>query len=707
MSFKHALSMASLLLLPLLSHSASAEHWCGEFDYPGGFATKAPMNISIAPNGTTATIHWVWDRKAHGCYNCCPETEPGLLVARNTSHLTLLGNGTVSQYYSFEAAFNAAGDGMVGNITNGGRTYGSFAAQKNGCPQIEQNCTPVPTPSPPPAPSPTPPGPPPLHAPVPVWPLPLRLNCTHTPHSANALPATELLASTVSVEITGAGAASPVTVAAAARYQLLLRKAGSASGRVTVVTVEVETADDTLDPTTNYNYSMFHDSSASGSASTSTTVTAAAASPFGVAYAFETLLQLASPRAQLDCSGGFTVQDVPVYQHRGLLLDTARRFFPLAVVLSTIDGMSIFKLNVLHLHLSDSTYLFRVESKTFPQLNRFSGRNCQLNSTCSFYTQEDIKSIVQYAHMRGIRVIPEFELLSHATSICGPLKSEGIVCCSGKWGMLQLGDDAAGNTTRILSALLTEMVPLFPDPVLHIGGDETQYEEPPSPCTVNASKSLQQKIMKQLVALGKTPMGWQEILLETGAAASFPEAIIEPWSKAGLWAQTDHPAVEALPSSLYLDKAATSAGYVHGGSYQPGVWFDITSGVLNTSNAHFLLGGEASMWGDQYTGTKHTPGHKSAGCMLPSPSSDALFAKSISGTIWPRAAVAAGSFWRWEESLSPQIQPELFASVVVAVNDILLARGVETCPCANATSNGCDSVQRCGVMYCNQKSTAA
>ena len=47
----------TLLLLTLLSHSTSAEHWCGEFDYPGGFATKAPMNISIAPNGTTATIH--------------------------------------------------------------------------------------------------------------------------------------------------------------------------------------------------------------------------------------------------------------------------------------------------------------------------------------------------------------------------------------------------------------------------------------------------------------------------------------------------------------------------------------------------------------------------------------------------------------------------------------------------------------------------
>ena len=72
-----------------------------------------------------------------------------------------------------------------------------------------------------------------------------------------------------------------------------------------------------------------------------------------------------------------------------------------------------------------------------------------------------------------------------------------------------------------------------------------------------------------------------------------------------------------------------------------------------------------------------------------------------------RAAVAAGSFWRWDPGLSPQTQPELFASVVDTVNGMLLARGVETCPCANATSSGCDSVTHCGVMYCNKTIGAA
>ena len=107
------------------------------------------------------------------------------------------------------------------------------------------------------------------------------------------------------------------------------------------------------------------------------------------------------------------------------------------------------------------------------------------------------------------------------------------------------------------------------------------------------------------------------------------------------------------------------------------------------------------MWSDQYF-----PGRKGlAPCLLDSPARDQDFGKSVSATIWPRAAVAAGSFWRWDETMSPEVQPELFNSVVARANAILIARGVETCPCANATWNGCNVGTRCGVAWCN--STAA
>ena len=147
-------------------------------------------------------------------------------------------------------------------------------------------------------------------------------------------------------------------------------------------------------------------------------------------------------------------------------------------------------------------------------------------------------------------------------------------CCSGIYTP-QLPGDASGNTSRLVGQLLKEMAGLFPDPVVHIGGDEARYQAGSTgPCTINATQSLQEDTMRQLVALGKQPMGWQEILLETNAAASFPTAIIDTWSKPGTWAEvaalgSGHRSVVSLPSSLYLDGAATAGGSTHRGSYRP------------------------------------------------------------------------------------------------------------------------------------------
>ena len=95
-------------------------------------------------------------------------------------------------------------------------------------------------------------------------------------------------------------------------------------------------------------------------------------------------------------------------------------------------------------------------------------------------------------------MIPEFELLAHATALCDDLKGVGVVCCSGKWGMGQLGDDESGNTSRLIGALLTEMTSLFPDAVVHIGGDEAAYQSTgtvdlptlPSPSMLPTGRSL-------------------------------------------------------------------------------------------------------------------------------------------------------------------------------------------------------------------------
>ena len=178
--------------------------------------------------------------------------------------------------------------------------------------------------------------------------------------------AAPLLSTSLVVKLTGPGSTSPVATQAAARYQPLLRGAGSAAGLVNEVTVEIQGESGTLGQGTNYSYAL------AWPATTAAVITGSARSPFGMGYAMETLLQLATPKAQLDCGGGFTVLDTPDYPHRGILLDTGRRFFPLGLLKSTVDAMAMFKLNVLHLHLNEDR--FRVESKVFPQLNQ--PQNC-------------------------------------------------------------------------------------------------------------------------------------------------------------------------------------------------------------------------------------------------------------------------------------------------------------------------------------------
>jgi hypothetical protein len=76
------------------------ELWCGVFNYKG-FATNAPLNISIV--GSTASINSVWDRKAHGCHQCCAEREDGLKVTRSSTRITFLGNNTAQDFCEYAA----------------------------------------------------------------------------------------------------------------------------------------------------------------------------------------------------------------------------------------------------------------------------------------------------------------------------------------------------------------------------------------------------------------------------------------------------------------------------------------------------------------------------------------------------------------------------------------------------------------------------
>merc|ERR1712232_1337578 len=119
----------------------------------------------------------------------------------------------------------------------------------------------------------------------------------------------------------------------------------------------------------------------------------------------------------------------------------------------------MYKMNVLHFHVSEEC--FRIESKVHPGLHT---ADCTFHglSNNEFYIQEEIKQIIQFAEMRGIRVVPEFDLPGHSGGFCMGLQSEGMQCCKGNNGQV-MHDDENGTSVSLIKEVLDEMLGLFED----------------------------------------------------------------------------------------------------------------------------------------------------------------------------------------------------------------------------------------------------
>ena len=294
-----------------------------------------------------------------------------------------------------------------------------------------------------------------------IWPLPQKEECTIT-----GTPAALAVGWAFATPIGPGGAkyTSPVVSSALSRYRYILGD-GTSAGTLTRVKIAVSSDSAALSSKTAYRYGytlLTHESD----------VEIVAESEYGVGYALETLGQMLAAQ---DCTT-FAVADAPKFAHRGILIDVGRRFYPVDFVKRLLDGMSSMKMNVLHMHLSEQC--FRVQSKTFPQLSStpciYSLTN---NNNTEVYSHSDIGDLVAYANLRGVRLIPEFDIPGHSGGFCTALKSAGIVCCGD-----QILDDASGKSVAVMGKLFAEMASLFPDAQMHIGGDETGTAPP---CTLS------------------------------------------------------------------------------------------------------------------------------------------------------------------------------------------------------------------------------
>ena len=422
---------------------------------------------------------------------------------------------------------------------------------------------------------------------------------------------------------------------------------------------------------TPYNYTL--------SIHSSGLTVVAAPGVFGAVYALETLLQLVAANGTAPAC---EVVDAPALPMRGVMLDTGRRFIPVPFIMTLLDTMVTVKLNVLHLHASDQCR-FAVESKLFPNLTA-----SLTGSRAGHYTQGDVAAVVAAAAARGIRVVPEFDVPSHAHGMQA-LKSAGLQFCSDDVDSDEIFHDPANSTLSVLKGLFGEMAGLFPDELFSIGADETDCE---GKCTCASIAALERALVAHVEgALGKTSAGWQELLVETGAASR--DTVVQAWwyvSPADVIARGNR-ALDANHSAFYLTRPP--GPYPFGWS---SFWSEVGAGV-NASSRPLLLGGFMTAWTDLYTDPWEcmTPGDPPAGQGGPlfPPSADAPFFRSLGGMMFPRAFVGASAFWGYNASINSQA-PD-FVGAVWALNDRVAAAGGFTCP----TRCDCDLLSACNTPY--------
>jgi hexosaminidase len=383
-------------------------------------------------------------------------------------------------------------------------------------------------------------------------------------------------------------------------------------------------------------------------------------SPAGIFYGMQTLLQLlpadmpSGRGGEIPCAD---ITDYPRFAWRGLMLDVSRHFFTKPEVERYIDEMVRYKYNTLHLHLSDDQG-WRLEIKSLPQLTQHGAWRVSRTGHWGeflppladeqtpyggFYTQDDMREIIRYAADRFVSILPEIDIPAHSLALIssypnlsctqlpypvnpgsrGPVRADNALC---------VGNDSVFET---LDKIFTEVAALFPNPYIHVGGDEA-YKGFWADCPkckrrmqeehLNSVDELQSYFVKRIETIlkskGKKLIGWDEIL-EGGLA---PEATVMSWrgmSGGVAAARMGHAVVMTPWDFTYLDlyqgeSAAEPPTYglcrlKDSYTYDP---------VPDSVDEKLILGGQGNLW------TESVPNFRQVEYMT-----------------WPRGLALAEVYW--------------------------------------------------------------
>jgi len=347
-----------------------------------------------------------------------------------------------------------------------------------------------------------------------------------------------------------------------------------------------------------------------------------AANPLGAVRGMQTFLQLVAITPDGFAAPAVHIEDRPRYPWRGLMIDSGRHFLPLEVIKRNLDGMEAVKMNVFHWHLSENQG-FRVESRKYPKLH-------EQGSDGLYYTQEEIREIVEYARDRGIRVVPEFDMPGHSTAwfVGYPelASGSGPYAIERKWGVFDPAMDPTDEKTyKFLNELIGEMAKLFPDQYFHIGGDEVNGKEWDANSKIQAFKKSHKiktnsdlqayfsgRVQELVTKRKKTPVGWDEILVP-GVSKSI---VIQSWRGVNALSATAKDGYRGILSNgYYLDLGWSAARHY---AVDP---LGGPAATLTADQKQLILGGESCIW------------------------SEYVNAENIDSRVWPRNAAIAERLW--------------------------------------------------------------
>jgi len=367
----------------------------------------------------------------------------------------------------------------------------------------------------------------------------------------------------------------------------------------------------------------------------------------GAFYAIETMRQLlpvsveyGSPKSKLVLPA-LAIQDEPGYAWRGMHLDVSRHFFSISYIMKFIDRMALYKMNKLHLHLTDDQG-WRIEIKKYPKLTEEGAwRTFDKNDTAcmkraaentdfaidkehiitrngkqlygGFYTQQEMKSLVAYAAQKHVDIIPEIDMPGH---MMAAINSYPYLTCNGEntWGQLFTKPicPCNENTFEFAENVLSEIMDIFPSEYIHIGGDEVDRSDW---AKSDACKALMQRegikdiaglesyfinrMEKFFNAKGRKLIGWDEVL-EGGIS---PTAIVMYWRgwvpDAPVKAARNGNQVIMTPGNpLYFDYPADKNSIYNVYHFNP-----VPAG-LTAEQAKLIIGAQANVWSESIPSEK-------------------------------------------------------------------------------------------------------